>query len=109
MTLPYKRVPGHLGIAPGISGGRIPGPLGFEQVDVSNTSTTKAPIKTFTMPAPAPGSSTIIRARAVDWNLSKNSPRTEDVTQGELANCPVAAILAALANTAIGVGRINKL
>jgi len=61
------------------------------------------------MPAPASGSSTIIRAVVVNWDLSKDSPITEDVKQGELANCPVAAILAALAHTANGQRRINSM
>jgi hypothetical protein len=78
-------------------------------VDLSKGAATKAVTKTFAMPAPASGSSTIIRARAVNWNLSKESPLTEDVKQGELAICPIAAILAALAHTASGKGRINKL
>jgi len=111
MTLQYRnaRVPGSLGMTPGTSGGRIPGPLRFEHVDVSKGTATKAVSKTFAMPAPASGSSTIIRARVVSWNLSKDSPLTGDVLQGELANCPVAAILAALAHTAAGKRRINNM
>src|SRR6266849_2055763 len=119
MTLQYKgaRVPGPLGVAPGTSGGRIPGPLGgripgplgFEHKDLSTGTATKAVTKTFAMPAPASGSSTIIRAVVVNWDLSKDSPITEDVKQGELANCPVAAILAALAHTANGQRRINSM
>ncbi len=112
MALQYRggvRTPGPVGILPGTLGGRIPGPLRFEQVDLSKGTVTKAPTKTFAMPAPASGSSTIIQGRAVNWNLSKDSPLTEDVLQGELAICPIAAILAALAHTASGKGRINKL
>jgi hypothetical protein len=90
-------------------GGRIPGPLGFERVDLSKATATKAATKTFAMPGPALGSSTIIRARAVIWNLSKDSPITEDVKQGELATCPIAAILAAFAHTASGKRRVNSL
>jgi hypothetical protein len=111
MTPQFKggRFPGPVGIAPGTLGGRIPGPLQFEHVDVSKGTATKAGTKTYAMPAPASGSSTIIRARAVNWNLAKDSPLTEDVKQGELANCPVAAILAALAHTANGKRRINSM
>jgi len=111
MTLQYKgaRVPWPLGLYPGALGGRIPGPLGFEHVDVSKGTATRIATKTLAMPASTSGSSTIIRARAVTWNLSKKSPLTEDVKQGELANCPVAAILAALAHTASGKRRINDM
>ena len=117
MTLQYKaaRVPGPIGVAPGTSGGRIPGPLGgripgqlsFEHEDLSTGTATKAVTKTFAMPAPTSGSSTIIRAVVVNWDL--HPPDTEDVKQGELANCPVAAILSALAHTANGRNRINKM
>lgn len=61
------------------------------------------------MPPPAGGTDTIIRARAVDWQLSGKSPLPEDVKQGELATCPIGAILAALAHTASGQLRINNL
>jgi len=42
------------------------------------------------------------RVRAVKWKLSKGAPKTEDVKQGALPVCPVAAILAALARTPVG-------
>src|SRR5690242_10916668 len=103
MTLPYKggaRIPGPLGGPAGPLGGRIPGPLRFKHVDASQGTATKS-VKVFAMPAPTAGSSTILRARSVDWPLPNNgSLRPEDVKQGELANCPIAAILAALAHTA---------
>lgn len=111
MALEYKgtaRTPGPVSIDPGKVGGRIPGPLRFEHVDLSK-SATKAAAKTIPMPAPAGGSDTIIRARAVGWNLSGKSPLPEDVKQGELATCPIGAILAALAHTTSGQKRINKL
>ncbi len=117
MTLQNKsaRVPGPIGVAPGTSGGRIPGPVGgripvqlsFEHEDLATGTATKAVTKTLPMPAPTSGSSTIIRAVAVKWDL--HPPDPEDVKQGELANCPVAAILAALAHTANGRNRINKM
>jgi hypothetical protein len=111
MALTYKgtaRTPGPLGIGPEKLGGRIPGPLRFEHIDLSK-SATKAAAKRIPMPPPAEGSTTIIRARAVDWRLSGKSPRTEDVKQGELATCPIGAILAALAHTTNGQRRINNL
>jgi hypothetical protein len=42
------------------------------------------------------------RVRAVDWKLSNGTLKPEDVKQGGLPVCPVAAILAALAHTAVG-------
>jgi Calpain family cysteine protease len=110
MTLEYKaaRVPGPMGVIPGALGGRIPGPLGFQHVDLSKGTATKAVPKTFVMPEPASGGTFIIRVRSVSWKLSKDDkPAVEDVSQGQLSNCPVPAILAALANTAVGQTRLN--
>ena len=111
MTLPYKsaRTPGPLGVQPDAPGGGIPGPLRFDHVDLSKGAATKAVAKALAMPAPASGGTVILRARVVAWNLSKDAPRPEDVTQGELFNCPVAAILAALAHTASGRRRIDSM
>lgn len=111
MTLQYRagaRTPGPLGGSSGPLGGRMPGPLGFKHVDAPVGTATK-PAKVLAMPAPASGSSTIIRARSVDWSLSNGSLLPDDVKQGELANCPIAAILAALAHTASGTRRIDNL
>jgi hypothetical protein len=106
MTLPYKgaRFPGPLGTSTGTLGGRIPGPLNFQQVEVKGGATKK--IKTVEMPPPW-NNSTIKRVRSVDWPLSKDAPATEDVKQGGMANCPVAAILAALAHTPVGRKRLD--
>jgi len=68
---------------------------------------TKAVTQTIAMPAPTKGNDRIL-ARAVDWNLSK-SPLSEDIVQGALSDCPIGAILAALANTPTGKTRINNL
>jgi hypothetical protein len=111
------RVPGPLGLANGTTGiddpfpvrgpgGRIPGPLGFGHGDPAKGATKAT--KTLDMP-PSTKSGTIMRARAVEWKLAASGPITTDVQQGELANCPVAAILAALAHTAAGQKRINEL
>jgi hypothetical protein len=118
MALQYKaaKTPGPIGGAPDGLGGRFPGPIGarfpdpfyFKTVDLSSTAT-KAAAKTFEMPAPAGGTNTILLARAVDWDLSKDSPLTEDIKQGEVGTCPIAAILAAMANTPTGKIRINSL
>jgi Calpain family cysteine protease len=119
MTLGFKgvRFPGPLGAMTGsavpgsgisgIPGGRIPGPLSFKQVDLSKNATKAT--KPLAMPPPTSGSSTIIRAKAVDWKLAPKTPQPEDVVQGELANCPVAAILAAMAHTANGRTRIDSM
>jgi len=105
------RFPGPLGTVTGNWNGRIPGPLDFKQVDLSKGPATKSSTKILAMPPPTATSSSPIRAIAADWKLSypKDTPSTEDVKQGELANCPVAAILAALAHTASGRARINSL
>ena len=114
MTLGYKgvRFPGPLGTGPGNTlpgtpGWRIPGPLSFKQVDLSKNATKST--KTLAIPPPTQGSSSIIRAKAVDWKLAPKTPQPEDVIQGELANCPVAAILAAMAHTSAGRTRIDNM
>ncbi len=111
MTLQYKggaRFPGPLGTSPGILGGRLPGPLRFRQVDLSKGGATKA-IKKLEMPPPTRIISSVIRARTVSWKLGKKMPARGDVQQGALANCPVGAILAALAHTESGRTRIDSL
>jgi Calpain family cysteine protease len=112
MALEYKgaaRSPGPLGRFEGISGGRIPGPLDFQQVDLGKSQTATKAVKELPMPPPAAGSSTIIQARSIGWDLGKDVPSERDVKQGELANCPVASILAAMAHTAGGRKRIDSL
>ncbi len=112
MALEYKgaaRSPGPLGRFEGTLGGRIPGPLDFQQVDLGTSQAATKAVKELAMPPPAAGSSTIIQARSVGWDLAKDTPSERDVKQGELANCPVAAILAAMAHTAIGRKRIDSL
>jgi Calpain family cysteine protease len=111
MTLQYKggaRFPGPLGISPGILGGRLPGPLRFGQVDLAKGGATKAS-KTLIMPPPTKGSSTIMRLRTVSWKLSNRASAWGDVQQGALANCPIAAILAALAHTDSGRERLDRM
>jgi hypothetical protein len=48
-------------------------------------------------------------ATPVDWPLSNNQPTLEDVRQGDVGNCALAGILAALAFTSSGRGRLNDL
>ena len=112
MALEYKgaaRSPGPLGRFDGTLGGRIPGPLDFQQVDLGKSQTATKAVMERPMPPPAGGSSTIIQARSIGWDLAKDTPSERDVKQGELANCPVAAILAAMAHTAVGRKRIDSL
>ena len=112
MALEYKgaaRSPGPLGRFEGTLGGRTPGPLDFQQVDLGKSQAATKAIKDLPMPPPAAGSSTIIQARSISWDLAKDVPSERDVKQGELANCPVAAILAAMAHTAGGRKRIDSL
>jgi hypothetical protein len=112
MALEYKgaaRSPGPLGRLEGVLGGRIPGPLDFQQVDLGKSQTATKAVKELPMPPPAAGSSTIIQARSIGWDLAKDTPSERDVKQGELANCPVAAILAAMAHPAGGRKRIDSM
>jgi hypothetical protein len=112
MALEYKgaaRSPGPLGRFDGTLGGRIPGPLDFQQVDLGKSQTATKAVKELAMPPPAGGSSTIIQARSIGWDLAKDTPSERDVKQGELANCPVAAILAAMAHTAGGRKHIDSM
>src|SRR5450631_4128836 len=112
MALEYKgaaRSPGPLGRLEGVLGGRIPGPLDFQQVDLGKSQTATKAVKELPMPPPAAGSSTIIQARSIGWDLAKDTPSERDVKQGELANCPVAAILAAMAHTAGGRKHIDSM
>jgi hypothetical protein len=57
------------------------------------------------MPPPA-GNGTYYVHSFVTTLVSKNGPVVDDVQQGALANCPIAAILAALAHTESGRKRI---
>lgn len=109
MVLPYSgnvRSRGPLGFGPYQLGGRIPGPLGFKHVNLPQTAATAA--RSLRIPPPWV-SSTAIRARVLDWKLSNGRPITKDVMQGALPNCPIAAILAALAHTPIGQKYLDSL
>jgi hypothetical protein len=110
MVLPYSggaRSPGPLGIGPYLVGGHLPGPLGFKQVNSPQTGLTKS---SRSLPMPPPWtSSTDMRARVVDWKLSNGKLKPTDVIQGALPNCPIAAILAALAHTPAGQKYLDRL
>jgi len=108
------RVPGSLGGSHNagqstLRGGgvRLPGPLGIgPSVLVMDSSVVKIAPKTLEMPPPKPTARTK-RVHVVTWKLGADSAETTDVTQGDLANCPVASILAAMANTPDGRQRIS--
>jgi hypothetical protein len=96
-----------MGNVPGGVGARRPGPLRFGWWLLADTAATTA-VKTLKMPKPSPDNKTKI-ARAVPWSLGKDKPAPGDIRQRVLANCQLAAILAALANTASGRPRISAL
>lgn len=109
------RIPGALGSAPlaghttdGRGTKRLPGPLkvGPSILLADSAVTTVAP-KPLKMTPPWPDSSTK-RVHVVEWDLGADSPKPADVVQGSLSNCPVASILAAMANTHKGQDRIQQ-
>jgi hypothetical protein len=108
------RIPGALGTGP-LAGqstnargaARLPGPLGIgPSILLMDSTVTKLAPKTLTMPAPTQDRTKHVHV--VTWDLGAASPRTTDVIQGGLANCPVASILAAMANTPRGAAQISK-
>ena len=110
MVLQYKGsagTPGSLGTTPGSTPRGIYGPLSFKEVNAATGSATRA-AKSLPMPPPW-HSSTIIRAAVVDFPLGDGMPVTQQVRQGSLPNCPIAAILAALGNTKDGQKYLDSL
>lgn len=104
MVLQYRGsagAPGSLGYTPATLPQGLPGPLGFKKVNAGAGGATRAASKVLPMPA-ALHNDTIIRAKVVPWKLADGAPATKQVRQGALWNCPVAAILAALAHTKDG-------
>ena len=103
-----SRVPGPL--SPFLAGGgRVPGPLNAGPgVFLAPKQVAKA-VKKLTMPPPAGGAKTIV-ARDVGWNrFTEVKLALADVSQGALANCPLASLLAALAYTASGQDLIDRI
>jgi len=97
------RAPGPLGNHVGISG-RIPGPVRRRQIRVADAPKSA---KTLTMPPPLHDRTK--HAHEVKWKLFEGDPSETDVRQGDLANCPVASILAAMAHTKVGRERIANI
>ena len=110
MVLQYKGsagTPGSLGTTPGATPRGIYGPLNFKEVNAATGSATRA---AKSLPIPPPWhSSTIIRAAVVDFKLGDGMPVTQQVRQGSLPNCPIAAILSALGNTKDGQKYLDSL
>lgn len=118
MALPNNgpaRVPGSLGATPGAGQTthargmpRTPTPLNVgPSIWVMDQGAVKLLQKTLRMPPPFHDRTKHVRV--VGWDLGAGSPHTNDVLQGDLANCPVASILAAMANTPKGSERIKAM
>jgi len=99
------RVPGPLGPSPGGVAGRIPGPLRFASIVFMAPAAVAKAVKTTTMPPPTNDQDNK-DVHEVTWplfNPSKKVPAFSEVKQAlNLVNCPVVAILAALAFTSVG-------
>lgn len=102
MTIRF-RVPGPVGLTASVNQGRTPGPLGFGFGIYAAPQQIGRAIKKLAMPLPAADNRSK-NAHAYDRNLyaKKDAPAPEDVEQGGLPNCPLAALLAALAHTPAG-------
>jgi len=119
MALIKTSLPGPTGSPPGFesaplrTGGRMPGPLDFHAIFLADVAATKAAktaaaIPTLAMPTPY-GEMTKY-ARVVKWPLfGESGPRTTDISQGGLGDCPLPALLAAMANIASGRKKIVEM
>jgi hypothetical protein len=97
------RVPGPLGLSPGGAGSRPPGPLRVEPGAQAAPKQVARVVKKLGMPPPDDTAGITKVARKVLWPLFANgTPALDEVEQGALANCPLAAVLAALAYTPNG-------
>jgi hypothetical protein len=107
------RVPGVLGAAPQTGHStdahgtlRLPGPLKIgPSILLMDATITKVAPKTLPMPTPLEDNEKK-RVNVVTWDPG-DSPQTIDVAQGEVGDCPVAAILGAMANTPGGSRRLS--
>jgi hypothetical protein len=107
------QVPGPLGIPPTGVGRRVPGPMGRTLWDKQSTSQTQTPVtknvKKTTMPPPTNDhENKDVHVITTPLYNAKNVPAFTEVKQAPgIANCPVGAILAALAFTSVGQGIIQ--
>jgi len=112
------RIPGPFGMMPFGTGGNFPtqsnnvrGPAGYRPLFAGPgvPATTATKVRTFEMPR-ALDDVTSKKAHRIDWKLFGSSgPKPTDVSQGALPNCPLAALLGAMANTSSGRKRIQDL
>ncbi|HEX6793170.1 MAG TPA: C2 family cysteine protease, partial [Casimicrobiaceae bacterium] len=119
MALTKTSLPGPAASPPGFenvplrTGGRLPGPLDFHAIFLADVAATKAAktaaaIPTLAMPTPY-GQMTKY-ARVVKWPLYGDSgPQTTDISQGGLGDCPLPALLAAMANIPSGRKKIRDM
>jgi hypothetical protein len=111
MTLPIKgsaQAPGPLGLSPGSTGGRVPGPIGTlwdQQSNPPGSGTVSKSVKRTTMPLPTKDQDNK-DVHVILWPLfdsSRNAPSFTEVKQAPgIANCPVASMLAAMASNSAG-------
>ena len=102
------RLPGPTGL-PAAGGGRTPGPLRLGPIFLADAGVVAVARKTLMMPAPKGDEMSLI-ARDVTWDLYKRGgPAVEDIFQTSLPNCPLAALLASLANSPKGRQFIQKI
>ena len=110
-----SRVPGVLGAASytghttdGQGTMRLPGPLKIgPSILLMDETAAKIGQKTPPMPIPRQNNTTM-RVHVVTWELGASSPHTTDVAQGDVGDCPLASILAAMANTPGGSQRLSS-
>jgi hypothetical protein len=113
----------------GSSNGRIPGVIGQAEpsgspryyigetsgssgVAANKKSKNASVTKKFDMPAPADWTPrNRLRPKMVPWELfhDKGAVKMGDIKQGEITNCPLPTILAAMANTAGGGNKIRSM
>jgi len=91
-----------------------PGPLGIHLLPKQAAKAAKAAIKKFQLPGLEQDVSSNLtkNINEMDWPLymgRSKQPKLKDVKQGALLNCPLAAILAALAYTQKGRTHITKM
>jgi hypothetical protein len=126
------RGPFGMTVSDGCSNGRIPGVIGVSGqaersgpprhyigetsessgVAANKKGTNASVTKTFDMPAPAVWTTrNRLRPKMVPWELfhGKGAIKMGDIKQGEITNCPLPTILAAMANTAGGSNKIRSM
>jgi hypothetical protein len=119
MALTRTSLPGPTGSPPGFegvplrTGGRLPGPLDFHSIflaDLAATKAAKAATTTPTLVMPPPTGDMTKYARVVTWPLyGQSGPQTTDISQGNLGDCPLPSLLAAMANIPSGRKKITDM